>query len=406
MAERQTFVIVGANTAGGAAAETLRREGFEGRIILIGAEPDRPYERPPLSKEYLRGEMEKEKIFFRPQEFYEKRDIELVMGAPVTALDPRQRVVTLNTGDRIAYDRLLLATGGRARRLPVDGSGLHGVYYLRDVEDSERIREELKEGRKVAVIGAGFIGSEVAASAREKGLDVTLIEMEDVPLGRVLGPEIGRVYTDLHRDHGVELMLGAKVESLEGDGRVRRVVTSKGSVECDFAVVGVGIAPSVELAEDARLNVDNGIVVDERCRTSDENIYAAGDVANWKSPLLGKRLRVEHWVNARSQAASAAKNMMGKDDVYDPVPWFWSDQYDTSAQYVGHATEWDEIAVRGSLDERQFSAWYLKDGRVLGVFVLGAPDDVRPAQNIVRSQKPIDPAALRDTGTDLKELTG
>ena len=404
MAERQTYVIVGANTAGGAAAETLRREGFEGRVVLIGAEPDRPYERPPLSKEYLRGEMEKPKLYMKPEEFYAKHEIELVLGTVVTAVDPGAHEVTLDGGETLRYDRLLLATGGCVRRLPVEGADLDGVYYLRDVADSERIAAELQEGRRVTVIGGGFIGSEVAASAREKGLEVTLIEMEEAPLARVLGAQIGRAYADLHRDHGVDVMLGAKVERLQGDGRVRRAVTTAGDVECDFAVAGVGIEPAVGLAEAAGIAVENGIVVDEHCRTSAPDVYAAGDAANWKSPLLGKRLRVEHWVNARSQGASAAKNMIGKDDVYDPVPWFWSDQYDTSAQYVGHATEWDEIAVRGSVEDRRFSAWYLKGGVVRGVFVLGAPDDVRPAQNIVRSQKPVDPAALADEGTDLQEL--
>jgi 3-phenylpropionate/trans-cinnamate dioxygenase ferredoxin reductase subunit len=405
MAEQQTFVIVGANLAGGRAALALRKEGFDGRVLLIGAEPDPPYERPPLSKEYLRGDMAKEKLFIAKPESYEEQSIELRLGVRATALDAAGHAVELESGERIAYDKLLLATGGYPRRAEVAGSELEGIYYLRTLADSERIGAELQPGRRLVVIGAGFIGAEVAASARTKGLDVTVIEMANVPLGRALGEEMGGIYADIHRDHGVRLHTGEAIERFEGSSRVERVVTSVGrSIECDFVVVGVGITPATELAEGAGLNVDNGVLVNEYCETSAAGVYACGDVANFFHPVLGERLRVEHWSNAQNQAAAAAKSMLGQREPYTEIPWFWSDQYDLNMQYVGHATRWDEVVLRGNVLERKFTAFYIDGGRLRAALTVNRHRDIRPSRELIRQGIAIESAKLRDEGIELKSL--
>lgn len=405
MADQETFVIVGANLCGGRAAETLRKEGFQGRLVLVGAEPERPYERPPLSKEFLRGEEEREKIFLQPPDFYREQEIELRLGVRANRIDVRERAVELDGGERLAFDKLLIATGGRVRRLPVPGANTEGVYYLRTVEESDRIAAELKEGRRAVVIGAGFIGSEVAASARMKGLEVTVLEMTDVPLERVLGAEIGGIFADVHRDQGVDMRLGARVERLEGGGRVERVVTADGqAIECDFVVVGVGIDPETDLVEGTGIEVENGILVDEHCRTNVEGIFAAGDVANFVSPVLGERIRVEHWDNAQKQGPAAAKNMLGADEPYAEVPWFWSDQYDFNVQYVGHASAWDEVVMRGDVSERRFAAFYLRDGRLRAALAIGRPRDISGARTIIREGVPVTADQLRDEDVDLRKL--
>jgi 3-phenylpropionate/trans-cinnamate dioxygenase ferredoxin reductase subunit len=401
----QTFVIVGANLAGGRAAEALRKEGFDGRVVLIGAEPDPPYERPPLSKEYVRGEMAREKLFIHKPGFYEEQRIELRLGARATGLDVQARAVELEGGERIAFDKLLLATGGRPRRLDVAGAGLYGIYDLRTVADSERIAAELQPGRKLVVIGAGFIGAEVAASARKQGLEVTVLEMAPVPLGRALGDEMGRLYGEIHREHGVELLTGEALARFEGTTRVERVVGASGrAIDCDFAVAGVGIEPATELAAAAGLPVDNGIVVDEYAETSVPGIFAAGDVANFYHPVLGERLRVEHWANAQNQGVIAAKNMLGAREAYVEIPWFWSDQYDLNLQYVGHATSWDEIVLRGDAAGRKFTAFYLKDGRLRAALTVNRFKDIRPSRELIRRGAEVDATKLRDDAVELKGL--
>ncbi len=405
MPDRQIFVIIGANLAGGRAAEALRKEGFDGRLVLVGAEADPPYERPPLSKEYLRGELAREKIFITKPEFYEEQEIELRLGVEATRIDPKERIVELADGDRLPFDRLLLATGGRVRRLSVPASDLEGIYYLRSVADSERIAAELQPGRRVVVIGAGFIGAEVAASARMKGLEVSVLEMAPVPLGRALSEEVGHVYAEIHRDHGVELHTGEAVERFEGSRRVERVVGTSGrAIDCDFVVVGVGIDPATELAEQAGLAIDNGIVVDEYCETSAPGIYAAGDVARFNHPLLGEQIRVEHWSNAQRQGAAAAKSMLGQREPYEEIPWFWSDQYDINLQYIGHATSWDGVVVRGSVAERKFTAFYLKDGRLRAALAVNRFKDIAPSRQLIRQRVPVEPRRLQDEDIDLKSL--
>ncbi len=405
MPQRPTFVIVGANLAGGRAAQALRQEGFDGRLILIGAEPDPPYERPPLSKEYLRGEEPRQKLFLVEPSFYQDNDVELRLGVRARRLDVRERQVELETGEHIPFDVLLIATGGRVRRLQVPGADLAGVYYLRTIADSEAIAAELRPGRHLVVVGAGFIGAEVAASARMLGLEVTVLEVLPVPLERALGAEMGRVYADIHRDHGVNLRLEEGIQRIEGARRAERVITSSGvAIDCDLVVIGVGIEPEASIAEGTDIEVSNGIVVDEYCQTGVPGIFAAGDVANFYTPVLGERMRVEHWANAQNQGIAAASNMLGRREPYAEVPWFWSDQYEVNLQYVGHASRWDRLVLRGNVAERRFSAFYLQEGRVRAALCVNRPRDVRPSREVIRAGAPVDAEKLRDEGVELRSL--
>jgi 3-phenylpropionate/trans-cinnamate dioxygenase ferredoxin reductase subunit len=400
-----TFVVVGANLAGGAAASTLREEGFDGRLVLVGEEPDPPYERPPLSKEYLRGETAFDQALLRPPEWYRENEVELLLGVRAERVDPGGKVVELSGGDRLPYDRLLLATGGRNRRLPVPGADLEGVLDLRTRADADRIRAAAASAAKAAVVGAGFIGCEVAASLRQLGLEVEVVEVFDVPLKRAVGAEVGKVLEAVHRDHGVVFHLGEAVARFEGRGRVERVITDRGTViDCDVAVVGVGIVPNTEPVAGTAVAVDNGVVVDELCRTSVDGVFAAGDVANHFHPVFGRRLRVEHWDNALKQGAAAARSMLGKGAPYDDLHWFWSDQFDVNLQCLGVATEWDRLVVRGSVEDRRFLGFYLKDGVVEAVVGVNRGRDVRRCADLVRARRPVDPALLRDEDVDLREL--
>src|SRR5215203_1941927 len=313
----ETFVIVGASLAGGWAAATLRQEGFDGRVILIGAEPQPPYERPPLSKEYLRGEFSFEGALVQPPDFYEENDIETRFGVRATRVDATEKVVELDGSEHVAYDKLLIATGGRNRRFTTPGVGLEGVYDLRTVADSDRIRAEIAPGRKAVVVGMGFIGSEVASSLRQSGVEVAVVDRNTVPLRRVLGEEVGRVVEGIHRDHGTELFFEDKVAAFEGAERVERITTQRGqSIECDFVVVGLGVEPVTELLAGTGVEIDNGVLVDEYCRTGVEGIYAAGDVANHYHPVFKRHIRVEHWQNALKQGPAAARNMLGENEPY------------------------------------------------------------------------------------------
>jgi 3-phenylpropionate/trans-cinnamate dioxygenase ferredoxin reductase subunit len=397
----RTFVIVGAGLTGGAAVQTLREEGFDGRIVLIGDEAHLPYERPPLSKEYLRGEQEREELFVRPPSWFEENDIELRVGERATALDPDGPAVELDD-ERIEADAVLLATGGRPRRMP--GPDSERVLYLRTIEDSDRVRDAMGSGRLV-IVGAGFIGAEVAASARSKGVDVTVLEMAPVPLIRALGEEMGRLYGQIHRDHGVDLRTDEGVEGIEEAADAVIVRTTKSdAIEADAVVVGVGIEPNVELAESAGLQIDNGVAVDEQCRTSVEGIFAAGDLANHRHPVFGRAIRVEHFDNALKMGAHVARVMMGQDAPFDDPHWFWSDQYDVNLQYGGFAHEWDRIVTRGSLGDRDGVAFYLKDGVLLAALGLNRGKDVRRAMKLIRAQARPDPARLADDDTDLRTL--
>src|SRR5215218_11232233 len=324
MITSKTFVIVGASLTGAKAAETLRTEGFDGRLVLIGTEHERPYERPPLSKDYLRGEVGREQVYVHDEGYYAEQDIDLRLGRTAVGIDTSIGQVALDDGKRLHYGRLLLATGAEARHISIPGEALDGVLYLRSVEDSDALRARIDRGGSVVVVGAGWIGAEVAASARQRGLDVTVIDPLTVPLERVLGSEVGSIYRDIHSDHGVRMLMGTGVAAFEGSTAVERVRTSDGrTLDCDFVVVGVGVRPRAELAADAGLYVDDGILVDEHLQTSVTGVFAAGDVAMTHYPFYGRRLRVEHWANALHQGPVAARNMLGVWDRYDRVPYFF-----------------------------------------------------------------------------------
>ena len=327
----RSYVIVGASLAGATAAITLREEGVDGTVTLIGAEPEPPYERPPLSKAYFRGDAPFEKALVRPATFYADHGIDTMFGTRATRIDSAARIVELEDGRQMPFDFLLIATGGRNRRVSVPGSDLEGIYGLRTVEDANRIRAEMLLGRRCVVVGMGFIGSEVAASLRQKGLEVVAIDPSKTPLFRVLGEAVGHTLAELHRAHGVRTIFDDRVATFEGTGRVSSVVTKAGlRVPCDFVVVGIGIEPAVEMLEGSGIYVNNGVVVDEYCETNVSGIYAAGDVANHYHPVFGRLIRVGHWQNAIKQGAAAARNMLGKRVPYDEVHWFWSDQYNAN----------------------------------------------------------------------------
>ncbi len=400
----QTFVIVGAGLAGAKAAAALRGEGFDGRVILIGDESERPYERPPLSKYYLRGELKK-RPYVHPEGFYAGHEIELWTSTRVSGIDPGLRELLLEGDHRLGYDRLLLATGARPRRLDVAGADLDGIHYLRSVADSERIGERIESGQRLVVVGSGWIGAEIAASARQKGCEVTMLEMASLPLERVVGPEVGRIYLDLHRDHGVEFLPETTVERFEGNGSVERVITRDGaSIETTFVVVGIGVAPRTGLIEHAGLRVNNGVVVDEKLETSAPGVYAAGDVANARHPFYGRHIRVEHWANALNQGPAAAKNMLGMAEPYEEFPYFFSDQYETGMEYSGYASDWDEVVFRGAVGDREFVAFWLKDERLVAGMNMNVWDVSDPIRELIRSRRRLDPRQLADPDTLLAGL--
>jgi len=404
----RTFVIVGASLAGAKAAETLREEGFTGRVVLVGEEPWLPYERPPLSKGYLIGSEERSAAFVHDEAWYDGQRIELRTGVRAEAIDPAAHTVTLADGERLGYDKLLLTTGSVVRTLPVPGTDLAGVHHLRRIEDSDALRDALVEGARVVVVGGGWIGLEVAAAARTRGAAVTLVEIDRLPLRRVLGDEAAQVFADLHTSHGVELRLGTGVREIVGrDGRVASVTLEDGSsVPADAVVVGVGISPATELAEVAGLAVDNGVLVDAALRTSDPDVHAAGDVANVDHPLLGRRLRVEHWDNALHGGPAAARSMLGQEVRYDRVPYFFTDQYDLGMEYTGHAEpgRYDRVVFRGDVAAREFIAFWLADGRVLAGMNVNVWDVAEEIERIVRAGAPVDPARLEDPAVPLSEL--
>jgi 3-phenylpropionate/trans-cinnamate dioxygenase ferredoxin reductase subunit len=405
MASEETYVIVGASATGGTAAEGMRRSGFTGRIVLVGAEPDRPYERPPLSKQYLQGSYPEEKVFLRPDAYYSDQAIELRLGVRATALDAASQTVTLDAGEALPYDKLLIATGSQLRRLSLPGGDLGGVFYLRTLQEARLLAAELQRINRVAVIGAGFIGSEVAASARTVGREVTVLEAAPVPLGRALGTQMGDLCAAIHRDHGVDLRTSAKVQEFRGGKRVEQVVLAGGeTISCDAVVVGVGVTPVVDWLVGSGVAIDNGVVVNEYAETSVPNVYAAGDVANWWHPLLEERLRVEHFDHARNHGLAAGKIMAGKREPYTQVPYFWSDQYDLKLQYVGHASGDTPIVIRGDVAARTFTAFYVSEDRVRAALSIGRPGDVMSARRLIAAREAVTPEVLMDDQADLRAL--
>ncbi|WP_432143325.1 NAD(P)/FAD-dependent oxidoreductase [Streptomyces sp. bgisy084] len=408
MGRNTAFLIAGAGLAGAKAAETLRKEGFDGPLVLLGDERERPYERPPLSKGYLLGTAERESAFVHPPEWYAEHEVELRLGQAVTALDPAGHEVTLADGSRLGYAKLLLATGSTPRPLRVPGADLDGVHYLRRLPDSDRLKEVFGSVSRVVVIGAGWIGLETAAAARAAGVEVTVLEAAALPLLRVLGPEAARIFATLHTDHGVELRCGTQVSEITGTGgAVDGVRLADGSlIGADAVIVGVGITPNSEPAAAAGLKVDNGVVVNERLCSSHPDIFAAGDVANAYHPVLGRQLRVEHWANALHQPQTAARAMLGQDVRYDRLPYFFTDQYDLGMEYTGYAEPegYDQVVFRGDTDAREFIAFWLSGGRVLAGMNVNVWDVTGPIKALVLSGQAVDPEKLADPAVPLDSL--
>lgn len=403
----ERFVIVGASVAGARAAETLREEGFTGHLVLVGAEPRLPYERPPLSKGVLVGDTEPDTAFLHERQWYADHDIELRLGVAATHLDLASHEVRLADDTTLRYDRLLLATGATVRRLDVPGADLAGVQYLRTMADATSLRDRLRGARRVVVVGAGWIGLEAAAAARARGADVTVLEPRPTPLHDVLGPRIGRLLADLHVAHGVSFRFGESAAAFHGDGAVSSVLTNTGvELPADVVVVGVGVRPATALAESAGLDVDDGIVCDESLRTSDPDVFAAGDVASWHHPLLKRRIRVEHWANAHDGGPVAARAMLDQDAVHAAVPFFFSDQYDAGMEYAGYVPPdlTPDVVTRGDLGSGQLMAFWL-DGKTLlagmHVNVWGSMDIV---QDIMRSRRLVDPTKLADADVPLDQV--
>jgi len=415
MPAEPAYVIVGASLAGAKAAQTLREEeGFAGPVVLIGAEDQYPYERPPLSKGYLLGKDSWDSIFVQPEGWYPEHDVDLRRGVTVTKIDRSARQVVLDHGEPVAYDRLLITTGASPRRLSVPGSDLDGVLYLRTVADSERLAAALRGGGRVVIAGAGWIGLETAAAARQYGCEVTVVEPEPGPLRRSLGPEVDEVFADLHRSHGVTFRFGEGLSELTGPGSasgsggpVTGAVTSSGAeLPADIVIIAIGVVPNDMLAADAGLEVAGGVVVDEALRTSDAAIFAAGDVSNAFNPVLGRGIRVEHWGNALSGGPVAARSMMGRDVSHDWVPYFFSDQYDLGMEVAGlpEPGSYDEVVYRGDAESLEFVAFWLADRTVvagMNVNIWDVNDDI---QALIRSGAEVDPARLADPDIPLRDL--
>jgi 3-phenylpropionate/trans-cinnamate dioxygenase ferredoxin reductase subunit len=401
----QTFVIAGASLAGAKAAETLRAEGFDGRVVLVGEEPVRPYERPPLSKAYLRGEVDFDAAAVHDEGFYEDQDIELLTSTTVRSVDPAAKTVTLDPGGELGYDALLLTTGATPRRLTIPGADLGGIHYLRTVSSCDELRLALESASKLVVVGGGWIGSEVAASARQMGKQVALVEAASVPLERVLGAEVGAMFAALHAEHDVELHLGVGVEGFRGKDSVEEVVLADGTaVGGDLFVVGVGVSPRIELVSDIDVELANGVVVDEYLASTCPGIWAAGDVANAYHPVFGTHIRLEHWSAALNQGPVAAKNMLGQQVAYRKIPYFYSDQYDLGMEYSGFATVWDQVVYRGSKDDREVIVFWLDKGTVvagMNVNVWGVTEDIAA---LVESARRVDPERLADPSVELSAL--
>ena len=401
------IVIIGAGLTGARAAESLRKERFDGSITIVGDEPELPYIRPPLSKDYLRGESEREKALVHPASFYDEQRIEVRRSSTAAEIDPAARRVVLDDGSALPFDRLLIATGAAPRTLPVPGADLPGVHTFRTVADADELRAAAANAERIAVIGAGWIGSEVAASLRMLDRRVTLIAPDRVPLERVLGPEVGGVYRDLHDEHGVDLRLGTGVERLVGTDRVEAVETSDGEpIPADLVVVGIGVRPRAELAAAAGLAVGDGVEVSATLETSVPGIFAAGDVASAWHPFYERRLRSEHWANARFQGTAAGRTMLGSKDAFDRITYFYSDQYDLGMEYRGHGATDDEVVVRGSLAERSFIAFWVRDRRVVAAMNANLWDVGKPIERLIRSRADVEVSRLADASIPIEEIAG
>jgi len=399
------IVIAGAGHAAGQVVATLRQQKFKGKIVLIGDEPYLPYQRPPLSKKFLAGEMPAARLLLKPASFYEHPQLELHLDTTVASIDRTAGSLAIEGGDVIAYDKLVLALGSRARPLGVEGGDLRNVHYLRGIADVEAIRAELQPGRRLVIVGGGYIGLEVAAVACKLGLDVTVVEMADRVMSRVVSPEISDFYQIEHTNQGVKFRLSKRVKALRGKKRVKQVVLDDDEeIRADLVIIGAGILPNTELAREAGLDVDDGIVVDDRCQTSDPDIYAVGDCTSHPNDIYGRRLRLESVHNALEQAKTAANNICGKETHYCEVPWFWSDQFDLKLQIAGLSDGYDDIVIRGNPAERSFACLYLRKGRLIAVDAVNAPRDFMQSKALIAARVRIPSQQLADPGNSLQEL--
>jgi 3-phenylpropionate/trans-cinnamate dioxygenase ferredoxin reductase subunit len=399
-----TIVIIGAGQAGAQAVDTLRREGFDGRLVLVGDEPHLPYQRPPLSKKYLSGELAGDRLPFRHQSFYDEHRVELKLGVRAIRLDPAVRLVTLADGEKLQYDRLLLCLGSDSRRLACPGVELSGVHYLRAIADVQRIRAGIRTGARALIIGGGYIGLEAAATCRKMGCEVTVLEMADRVMNRVVAPDVSQFFSEEHRAQGVCIVCNSRMASLEGNRHVERVRCADGSShEADLLIVGVGAAATTALASEAGLACDNGILVDEFCRTGDAAIYAAGDCTNHPSLHYGRRVRLESVDNAFEQAKTAALNMLDRGVAHDRVPWFWSDQFDNKLLIIGLSQGHDQQVLRGDPSTRSFTVCYLKDRQLLALEAVNHSKDYMAARKVIAERTRLDPQKLADPSIALKD---
>ena len=396
------MVIIGCGQAGGQAAASLRQEKYEGPITMIGQEPYIPYQRPPLSKQYLSGEQEKEKLSLRQESFYSEKEINLKLETSVLSLDPHKKELQLENDETVTYDKLLVATGGRPRKLEVDGHTLKGIHYLRNIDDVDAIKTQMNTSQNLVIVGGGYIGLEVASVAIKRGLTVSVLEMESRILERVTTEEMSAFYHQLHTDEGVNILTSTQAKAFKGSETVESVVCGDHEIPADLVIVGIGILPNTEMAEAAGLKTNNGLVVDEHCRTSNEHIFAAGDCTNHPNPILNRRLRLESVPNAMEQGRVAASNMLGGSKSYASMPWFWSDQYEHKLQMVGFSKDSDQSVVRGEVESKSFTVFYLKDGSIIAADSVNNPKEFMASKQLVGKKASIE--ALADTSIELKTL--
>jgi len=405
MSDNQQFVVIGASQAGGWVAKTLRNEGFKGSVILIGEEPYLPYERPPLSKGALAGEATLESTYFWAPEEYDDLDIDVRVNTRVTKIDRGKKQVILYNGDILKFDRLAITTGARVRVLPIEGSNLDGIFYLRTMADTKAIRATLKEGTKALIVGGGWIGLECASTLKQLNCEVTIIEAAERLCGRAVTPEISDWMFHFHTNRGIKIKLNTTLNSFTGDSYLSKANLSNGEIiNIDMAIIGIGVIPNIELAEDAGLAVDNGIVVDTKTQTSDPNIFAAGDVTNHPNEILGRHIRLESWENAQNQGIVAGKALLDLAEPYAEIPWFWSDQFDTNIQMIGLPEKWDSTVTRGEPKSNEFITFYLRNNQIIGAISINAPRDLRFAKRLMQAKKHLSVEDLANTGVKLQSL--